>query len=224
MTLKIISLDYSGHTVSFNAEGWLNATNASSHFGKDPAQWLELDSTKEYITRISERISADSIGQPNTRPVWTRRGKNSSREVWLHPKLAVKFACWLSVDFEIWCDEQLEGLVLNEMSARVVARRQAAISYRSMCDALFITHEAIGKTTKPHHYMNEARLINEVVTGAFAGRDRTQLTLAELELVTLIENRDVLLLGLGKEYGARKVALNAYMEQLRTNKVRRIQQ
>lgn len=220
MTAKIISFDYLGQAVNFNADGWLNATNAASHFAKEPAHWLELDSTKEYIKRLSERMMGISVGKPSLPLALTRRGNSAASGTWLHPKLAVKFTRWLSVDFEIWCDEQLEGLVLGELAAKAVARRQAAMSYRSMCDALYITQQAIGKTTKPHHYMNEARLINEVVTGAFAGRNRDQLTLAELELVMLVENRDVLLLGLGKEYAARKVALNAYMEQLRTNHLR----
>ncbi|MEF6041736.1 KilA-N domain-containing protein, partial [Escherichia coli] len=30
---------------------------------------------------------------------------------WLHPKLAVRFARWLSVDFEIWCDEQIDAII-----------------------------------------------------------------------------------------------------------------
>lgn len=216
MTAKILSRDYLGHCVNFNAEGWLNATNAASHFGKEPADWLELDLTKEYIERLFMRIGGSNVGKPH-KFTSMRRGNAVGSGTWLHPKLAVKFARWLSVDFEIWCEEQLDGLALGEVAAKAIARRQAAISFRSLCEALSITHEAMGKSTKPYHYMNEARLINEVLTGEFAGRNRDQLTLAELEIVMLVENRDVLLLGQGKEYRARKFALNSYVEQLRNN-------
>lgn len=222
MTVKTLACDYLGHCVNFNAEGWLNATNAASPFGKEPADWLELDLTKEYIDRLFMRIGGSSVGQPHTALTSIRRGNTAASGTWLHPKLAVKFARWLSVDFEIWCEEQLEGLVLGEVAAKAIARRQAAMSFRSLCEALSITHEAIGKSTKPHHYMNEARLINEVITGAFTGRNRDQLTLAELEIVMLVENRDVLLLGQGKDYRARKIALGTYVERLRTNYLKKV--
>lgn len=29
----------------------------------------------------------------------------------MHPKLAVRFARWLDIDFEIWCDEQIDVLI-----------------------------------------------------------------------------------------------------------------
>jgi hypothetical protein len=45
----------------------------------------------------------------------------------------------------------------------------------------------MGKQTKPYHYMNESRLLNEVLTGAFKGSNRDQLSVTELELVTLVD-------------------------------------
>ncbi|GLK89999.1 KilA-N domain-containing protein [Pseudomonas turukhanskensis] len=217
MTTKILKHDYHGRCVSFDTDGWLNASNAASLFGKVAADWLELDLTKEYIGRMAMRAESKVAGSSLIPLVSTRISRGSTREIWLHPKLAIKFARWLSVDFEMWCDEQLEALVLGEVAAQLAARRHAAMSFRSVCEALSLTHEAIGKTTKPHHYMNEARLINEVLTGAFAGRNRDCLTLVELELVMLVENRDMLLLGQGKDYQARKAALSSYVKQLRSN-------
>jgi hypothetical protein len=222
MTNKIFSRDYRGHCINFNSEGWVNATNAASYFGKEPADWLDLDLTKEYIERLFTHIEGSEDGKPRIAFTLIRRGTTAISGTWLHPKLATKFSRWLSVDFEIWCEEQLEGLVLGEVAAKAIARRQAAMSFRSLCEALSITHEAMGKDTKPYHYMNEARLINEVLTGAFTGRNRDQLTVAELEIVMLVENRDVLLLGQGKEYRARKIALNSYVEQLRKNYLKKV--
>jgi hypothetical protein len=88
-----------------------------------------------------------------------------------------------------------------------------------MCDALALTYEARGKATKPHHFMNEARLINEVVTGVFAGRNRDQLSEAELTIVGLLEVRDVLLIGQGKDYQSRKQSLLRYMAELQTKQL-----
>ncbi|WP_225915615.1 KilA-N domain-containing protein [Pseudomonas urmiensis] len=206
---KIISHEYEGASISFDVEGWMNASHAGGVFEKEPREWLELDLTQLYVTELAKRrgVTIESL-------VVTRRGNERLRGLWLHPKLAGKFARWLSIDFEIWFDDQMEASTLRDVVAVEAARRQAAMGFRSLCEALVITHQAIGKETKPHHYMNEARLINEILTGVFQGRDRSQLTIPELELITLMESRDVLLLGQGKGYSDRKAALTQYLGQL----------
>ena len=210
MSARIHPFDYQGQAVTFNSDGWINATEAAARFDKRPNDWLSLPTTIEYLEALSRRSVTGLSG--NGLMSVKRGGKNQG--TWLHPKLAVKFARWLSVDFEIWCDEQVDALVRGELNSRSVARRLAAVGYRSLCDALLITHDSIGKTTKPHHYMNEARLITEVITGAFKGRNRDQLTQAELELIMLVENRDVLLIGQGKDFAARKKHLLGYVGDL----------
>lgn len=224
MSARIIPFDYEGQPVRFNVDGWINATEIAERFGKKPAHWLELESTKEYISKLSEHMAASNVGKSDFGPgggkadclpelVKTKRG-GKSPGTWLHPKLAVKFARWLNVDFEIWCDMKIDGLLRGESKPWASARREAAIGYRGMCDALALHHEARGKTPQRHHFINEARLVNEVITGAFAGRDRDQLSAAELELVTLVELRDTALMGTDMTYAERKANLLQYMQGL----------
>lgn len=219
MSSKIIPFDYQGQAVTFNADGWINATEAATRFGKEPAQWLRLDSTKEYLDRLTERMEKSNVGKSHITLVTTRRGNTASSGTWLHPKLAVKFARWLSVDFEIWCDEQIDALVRGDKGAWQHARQQSAVGYRGLCDALSITIAAKGKTPQRHHFMNEARLINEVITGVFTGRNRDQLNDTELALVTLVEVRDVLLIGQGKDFVTRKTDLLAYVRELQAKRI-----
>ncbi|SEJ09546.1 KilA-N domain-containing protein [Azotobacter beijerinckii] len=214
MSARIIPFEYEGQPVRFNAEGWLHATEIAERFGKKPAHWLELDSTKEYVRKLSERMAASNVGKSDITLVITRRGNSKSSGTWLHPKLAVKFARWLSVDFEIWCDEQIDALLRGDGKSWTNARREAALGHRAVCDALALNCEARGKTPQRHHFINEARLINEVITGAFAGRDRDRLSVAELELVTLAELRDTALIGTEMTYAERKANLRAYVLSL----------
>lgn len=216
MSARIIPFDYDGQPVRFNGDGWLHATEIAERFGKKPAHWLELDSTKEYIRKLSERMAASNVGKSDISLVATRRGNSKASGTWLHPKLAVAFARWLSVDFEIWCDEQIDALLRGDGKPWASARREAAIGYRALCDALALNCEARGKTPQRHHFINEARLINEVITGAFAGRDREQLSVAELELVTLAEIRDSALIASGMAYAERKANLLGYVRGLQT--------
>lgn len=218
MSARIIPFNYEGQAVAFNADGWINATQAAAQFGKRPNDWLSLPSTTDYLAALSRRTVTGLSG--NDLVSVKQGGKNQG--TWLHPKLAVKFARWLSVDFEIWCDEQIDQLVRGGPSAWQQARKQSSIGYRGMCEALALTHEADGKAIKPYHFMNEARLINEVVTGVFAGRNRDQLSESELTLVGLLEVRDVLLLGQGRSYQSRKQSLLRYMSKLQTKHQRRV--
>ncbi|MFJ2482357.1 KilA-N domain-containing protein [Pseudomonas sp. NPDC087598] len=220
MSARIIPFDYEGQAVRFNADGWLHATEIAERFGKEPAQWLRLDSTKEYIERLSERMEKSNVGKSHITLVKTRRGNTSTSGTWLHPKLAVKFARWLSVDFEIWCDEQIDALVRSDQGNWQQSRQHSAVGYRGLCEALAIAHEESGKTPQRHHFINEAKLINQAITGQFAGRNRDELSAHELVLVTLIEIRDVLLIGQGKDFAARKASLLRYVQSLTAKHLR----
>jgi hypothetical protein len=109
---------------------------------------------------------------------------------------------------------QIDALLRGDGKPWASARREAAIGHRAVCDALALHYEARGKTPQRHHFINESRLINEVITGAFAGRNRDQLNVAELELVTLAELRDTALIGTGMPYAERKANLLEYVRQL----------
>lgn len=215
MTAKIIPFDYEGQVVRFNADGWIHATEAAARFGKEPHEWLRLPDTERYLEGLQRRYG--EIPYVKTSRARADRGGGT----WLHPKLAVKFARWLSVDFEIWCDEQIDALLRGEQGNWQQARLQSAVGYRGLCDALAVAFEERGKSPQRHHFINEARLINQVITGQFAGRNRDQLSAEELLLVSLIEIRDVLLIGQGKDFDARKKALLRYIQSLRAKHLRR---
>ncbi|NYH08171.1 KilA-N domain-containing protein [Pseudomonas moraviensis] len=217
---RIIPFDYQGQAVTFNADGWINSTVAAARFGKVPNDWLRLGSTEEYIKKLTSRMAESNTGKSRITLVTTRRGNTANRGTWLHPKLAVKFARWLSVDFEIWCDEQIDALVRGDQANWQQARQQSAVGYRGLCDALAIAYEESGKTPQRHHFINEAKWINEVITGQFAGRNSDELTAHELLLVTLIEIRDVLLIGQGKDFATRKTSLLRYVQSLTAKHLR----
>lgn len=213
MSPRIVPINYEGQSVTFNAEGWINATEAASRFGKLPHEWLRLPETAAYLEALAKCGKIPQL-------VRTQRGRNGG--TWIHHKMAVPFARWLSVDFAVWCDEQIEALIRGDASAWPQARHQSSALYRGVCDAVATTLEASGKQPKPHHFMNEARLINQVVTGRFAGRDRNQLSKTELDLLSLLEVRDVMLLGQGKTFEQRKELLARYAEELEARQRRRL--
>jgi len=208
MSARIIPFDFRGQAVRFNGDGWINAGDAASQFGKRVDHWLANAETQLYIEALASALNTRDSGDL----IRSRRGRNGG--TWLHPKLAVAFARWLSADFAVWCDLHIDDLLRGESKAWTGARREASIGYRGLCDALALNCEAQGKVPQRHHFINEARLINEVITGSFAGRDRNQLDANELEIITLVELRDSVLIGQGLAYAERKTSLLGYVQQL----------
>jgi hypothetical protein len=51
--------------------------------------------------------------------VVTKRGSAANGGgTWLHPKLAVAFARWLSPEFAVWCDLQIDALIHGDVQAQ----------------------------------------------------------------------------------------------------------
>ena len=46
---------YEGAEITFNEDGWFNATIVAEKFGKEPAQFLRLPSTLEYIDALKRK-------------------------------------------------------------------------------------------------------------------------------------------------------------------------
>lgn len=113
----VISLSFEGASVQFNLDGWINATRAAAQFGKVPNDWLRLASTREYLEKLAARAPASNTGKSRITFVASRRGNSADSGTWIHPRLAVKFARWLSVDFELWVDEQIDALLRGTQSA-----------------------------------------------------------------------------------------------------------
>lgn len=224
MTAKaIIPRDYQGHPVRFNADGWLHATEIAERFGKRLDHWLENAETLTYIRALDEVLTGQQTGILDTRKsgyVKTSRARaDRGGGTWLHPKLAVMFARWLDAKFAVWCDMQIDTLLRGDGSHWATARHEATLGHRAVCDAVALNCEARGKTAQRHHFINENRLINEVATGAFAGRSRDQLNAAELEIVTLVELRAASLLAAGMTYAERKASLQDYAKRLQARRL-----
>lgn len=217
----LIISQYNDQPLSFNENGWFNATQASKQFGKRPNDWLNLVETQDYIQALSDvmGISITSKNGNCINLIKTKRGKEDGG-TWLHPKLAVPFSRWLDVRFGIWCDIQIDSLLRGNhpIFDKRRLRHQAAATYKAVSAVLQLSRQQQGKETKPHHYMNEARLINWAMTGQFTGLDRDTLSYDELDLLAELEAQDLILIGSQCNYEQRKTALNLFAQNFRANR------
>ncbi|EJF06108.1 KilA-N domain-containing protein [Thiovulum sp. ES] len=88
---------------------YINATQTAKYFGKLPADWLKTKETKLYIKALISHY--DNIHNGDL--VVVRKGGNdkSLTGTWIHKKLIITFARWLSPEFAVWCDFQIEEIL-----------------------------------------------------------------------------------------------------------------
>lgn len=206
--MKTITSNYQNHVLSFDEAGWFNATQASNKFNKSVHEWVRLTDTQKYLDALKRKYGEIPY-------LKTKRGHSGG--TWLHPKLAVRFAQWLDIDFALWCDEQIDHLLRGSHPTieKMMLRHQSSAVYKAMLRTLQISRERIGKDTKSHHYRNEALLINWALTGQYKKLNRDELSLDDLELLTSLESLNLVLIGSQHSYEERKSALSLHAEKFK---------
>lgn len=94
-------------------DGYINASKLTKAYerqtGKyrNPNDWFENRRTNEYLELLSDKTGIEVYD------LVQKKGEGRGREVWLHPKLAVSFAMWLSPEFEMMVSEWVEQWLLT---------------------------------------------------------------------------------------------------------------
>jgi hypothetical protein len=124
-------------------DGYVNATAMCSAGGKRWNHYVTNDRTSEYLQALS-----GSAGIPADRLVASVvTGPNELRGTWVHPRLAVDLARWISPAFAVWMDGWfLEGLQRSAPQAQHGGYTLApgiTIKAKSMEDARIIWYDAV---------------------------------------------------------------------------------
>lgn len=100
---------YNGNPITFHLENestLINATQMAKPFGKRPAKWLELPTTKQFLSALTAiRKSDTALFQTHS------GGRSGGGGTWMHEDVALEFARWLSPQFAIWCNDRIKELL-----------------------------------------------------------------------------------------------------------------
>lgn len=167
----------------FNANELLESYNECRKEKKLIANFNKNKETIEFI----EQLKKEGIGQP----LITGRGSGVNSGTWMHPKLFIDFAMWLSVEFKSKViDMVLDGLILS--------RNDAGDYYKEMCATIMDVYiEVNGCKPNPMIYINEANRIKDLVNP----KNRNELTEQELKQITYLQKVNSMLIKkkIGKE-------------------------
>ena len=151
-TLKTVNFD--GISVSFTENGYLNATMIAKHYGKRVQNYLKSERTQDYLRALDEHLSEAPKTASQNSLVIVKKGNSQEFEqgTWLHPKLAIDFARWLNPRFAVWCDMQIEQMLMSSAKSLTAQIIETTITLKHFDDNLshagryLATH---GKQTKP---------------------------------------------------------------------------
>ncbi len=100
-------LDFGDKGIRFERRGdrvWVSLTDMAKASGKLVADWNRLGGAIEYLTRL-ESVMGIPITDSNQGGIPEKQG------TWAIEQVAIKFAMWCNVDFEIWVTEQIKTLM-----------------------------------------------------------------------------------------------------------------
>ena len=114
MSVQVVNYFYNGSPIPFmiNGKVMINATKMAKPFGKNPKDWLKLQSTQEFLQELTKRrkILLTDLVQVKY------GGKDPG--TWMHEDVALEFARWLSPAFAIWCNDKIKEILLRNANGR----------------------------------------------------------------------------------------------------------
>lgn len=111
---KIIKKEYLGNAINFkmiDGHVYADANKMAEGFGGRIKldNWKRSENTKRYIEALQEKALRENH---DTQLIIVKQGgKADEQGTWIHEKLILNFARYLNVEFELWCDEQIETLL-----------------------------------------------------------------------------------------------------------------
>ena len=115
---SIKTVSFGNFPVSFQNNGYLNATVVAAHFNRRVGNYLKSERTQEYIAALAEKLSVTPKRATEDNQIVIIKQGGTEQGTWLHPKLAVDFARWLDPKFAVWCDEQIEQILSGSLKAQ----------------------------------------------------------------------------------------------------------
>lgn len=111
--------NYENNNITFSLEKnngvMVNATEMAKCFGKLVKDFMGNDSTKAFISACMTPENAKKLGICDERDLFFSRQKVGT---YFHKILALRFAAWLSPDFELWIYATIEQIIMRQYAER----------------------------------------------------------------------------------------------------------
>ncbi len=144
LIVKIISREYNKLTIDFSFFDtdnlYINATKIAKEFktskgnNKDINEWFYSKTTQEYISVLKE-LDPELIGNGDFIVV-RKGGRPQEQGTWIHRKLIIAFARWLSPDFAVWCDLTIEEILKSKQQTPKKPHQTVQVQNQTLVEEL----------------------------------------------------------------------------------------
>lgn len=184
-------------------DGYFNANELLRSWNKDIVNKLQLGGYKTNKSTIDfvNQLKKEGI----EKPMISSRGINGG--TWMHPKLFIDFAMWVSVEFKsIVIDYVLDGLISS--------RNDAGDYYNEMCAEILNSHiKFYGTKPNPKLYIEEAGRIKSLL--GVSNVNRNDMTEKQLNDITHLQKTNSMLLSDGVGVASRIKQLKQHSRVLK---------
>lgn len=158
----------------------VNATEMAKVYGKEVARFMENDSTKNFIEACLKTRNSSFININSETDLYRSAQKSGT---FMHRILALKFAAWLSPDFEVWVYSTIENLLFGRHVEREKSFEKT-ISLQNELESLVMKPDKTGEDFE--RYIEVQKLLNREKSY------RTSLTKESVtEMQSLFSNNEV---------------------------------
>ena len=158
----------------------VNATEMAKVFNKDLFQFTKSEGTKSFIDSCLKPANAGLLGVKTEDDLIISRQKSGT---FMHRVLALKFAAWLSPDFEVWVYSTIERLLFGRHVEREKSFEKT-ISLQNELESLVMKPDKTGEDFE--RYIEVQKLLNREKSY------RTSLTKESVnEMQSLFSNNEV---------------------------------
>lgn len=183
-------------TGMFNANDLLDIYNKSNpESPKRLDHYLKAQASEEYIDFLNNKygkiepeggfLNTPKRGYLNSTglALTTNRGRVNGG-TWMHPHLFIDFAMWISVEFKDWAISCVADKLIEY-------RDEAGDTFKEVNAALTILENPRQLQSV---YIQEAKMINEMVFGDPHGGKRNEASVQELNLLNQLQKADIKLI------------------------------
>lgn len=190
-----------------------NGQNART---KEPGKFMSSSQIGELVAEL------ETTQNPGIKPVETVEGRKGG--TYVCKELVYAYAMWISAKFHLHVIRTFDAFAATEQ-IRVSYRDAARLEYKPMTDAIKHEREAQGKQIAPHHFSNEADLINRLALGMTSAKFRVHheigkkeairdyLTPEQIHCITDLQRANTVFISMGWEFDQRKEVLKGMFER-----------
>jgi len=172
------------------------------------AEWKKLKYTRELMAVLDQDLNKGN--SPYLKSLIARRGKYLGG-TYAHKDIALYFATWLSPEFHLKVLRAYRTGSQNKKNWDI-KRILAANNYKLMSQSVQNQHP--NHTDRPHHYSNEAVMLNKIVFGRHETMIRDNATEEELDELTRLEGMNSAYIDIGMPFSERRKVLSRLSKPL----------